>query len=314
MGRNVTTIKNYVRNSTNLPDQDSYIYATTAEVNNALATMVPPTTKDIFDTWARFSGNDYYPDPTNIPEESEASKWYWDDALQSAVMPLNSTTFLGFVSKEAVDYYDHEALLQSTNADDDWNGLLLAFQHDGTISYSLSATVCRDGRNGLGDEPAVNLNLRYNWGTVIDGNNNNNERGGGWAGQRKWVKVSRRGDQFTVYFSRWNQDTYDPTLTMTLDLNSNPLFERFKGPQRYGYCNLSQAGSTFSRIKYFGGILRDTIINASTNQVYRYTPETGWQLIPGLTAQEVYGAPRLLTNPDTGKQFQLNIDGSITIL
>lgn len=313
-GENIRNIKNYVRNTTDLPPQNSFIYGDTSSLNDALASMKPPTTKDIFDTWARFSNNNYFPDPTNIPEDSEASKWYWDDALQSAVMPLNSSTFLGFVSDEMVDYYDHECLMQSTNADDDWNGLLLAYIYKDGISYSLSATACRDGRNGVGDEPAVNLNIRYNWGTIISGNNNNNERGGGWVGQRKWIKVSRRGDQFTVYFSRWNSDVYDPTLTMEVNLNDEPRFEIFKGPQRYGYCNISQSGSTFSKIKYFGGILRDTIIDAAKNEVYRYDTANGWQKLPGVKAQDIYGAPRVLTNPDTGKSYRLETNDTITAL
>lgn len=311
---NVNTIKKYFAGTLALPAQDSYVFDTTAELNQALATLVPPTTRDIFDTWARFSANSYYPDPTQIPAESEAAQWYWDDAIQSAVMPLNSTTFLGFVSPEKVDYYDHECLLKSTNGDDDWNGLLMAFVYDGTTCWSLSATACRDGRNGLGDVPAVNLNIRLNFSTVLQGNDNNNERGGGWVGKRKWVKVSRRGDLFNVYFSRWNEDTYDPSLSMTIDLNSDPRLAIFKGPQQYGYCNISQPGSTFSNIQYVGGILRDTIIDASNNQVYRYTPGVGWQMIPNLTAQAVYGAPRIITHPDTGKSFRLNVDGTITKL
>lgn len=310
MSTNVRQIKDYLNGKGELPPQNSLIYGTTAELNNALATITPPTPIDVFNTWARFSANAYYPEGSVIPDESEAKAWYWDDAIQGAVMPLNSTTFLGFVSPELVDYYDHDVTVTSTSPDDDWNGLILCFKNEGGVNYSLSVTASCDGTNGANPDIAANLGIRYNFSTIIQ-TNPGDRVNSGWNNKTKRLKVRRRGDFFTILSSKWNETNFDPTLTMTLDLNSDPRFAIFKGPMQYGYCNISQPGSTFKDIKYFGGMLRDTIVDATTNEVYRYTVSNGWQKLNGVTAQDVYSAPRRLYGPDNDSYY-LEIDGDIT--
>lgn len=54
-------------------------------------------------------------------------------------------------------------------------------------------------------------------------------------------------------------------------------------------------------------------IDASTNRIYAYL-NGSFRLITGLTAQDVYGAPRLITNPTTGHKFRLEINGTISQL
>lgn len=312
LSTNVRQIKDYLNGLSELPAQNSLIYGSTSDLNNALATITPPTPIDIFNTWARFSANAYYPEGSVIPDESEAKAWYWDDAIQGAVMPLNSTTFLGFVSPELVDYYDHDVTLTSTSADDDWNGVILCFKRDGGINYSLSATVSCDSTNGANPDIAPNLDIRYNFSTVIQ-SNSGNRINGGWSNKTKRLKVRRRGDFFTILASNWDETNFNPALTMTIDLNSDPRLTIFKGPMQYGYCNISQPGSTFKDIKYFGGLLMDTIIDATTNEVYRYTAVNGWQKLIGVTAQDVYSSPRKLYGPDNGI-YHLEINGDITVL
>lgn len=311
---NVRRIKEYLRNRGTLPTQNALIYGTPTDTQNALTTITPPTVQQIFSTWARFAANEFYPSGSTIPSESEAAAWYWDDAISAAVMPLNSVGFVGFISDELVDYYDHEATVTSTNADDDWNGLVLAFQRGSdNINYSLSVTVSCDGTNGTTTEIQPNLQIRYNFGTILKTNNANDVRGNGWSGKTKRLKVSRRGDQFTIQASQWDQYAYDPTLTMTINLNDYSQLARFKGPMQYGYCNVSQPASSFKDIKYFGGTLRNTIIDATNNLVYRYSLTGGWQLLNGVKAQDVFGSPRALIGPDN-KSYMLETDGTITRL
>lgn len=310
---NVMNLKAYIKNAALLPEQPVYVYGNAAELNNALATLVPPSNRDIFEKWDRISANDYFTPANPPPAENEAAAWVWNDTRQAAVMPLNSSTFLGFISSEAVDYYDHEVTVSSGNADDDWNGLIMAFVRQGNINYHLSFLALVDGTNGAANPPADNLNIRYNFSTSIKSNGGNNLNGG-WAGKTKRMKVSRRGDQFTMYASNWNSNVFNPALTMTLNLNDDPRFAIFKGPTKYGYGNISQADSYFDKIKYFGGILRDTIVDAQNNRVYRYTPGSGWQQLAGVKAQDVFGAPRVITNPDDNKRYRLELNNTITPL
>lgn len=315
---NVNNIKAYVLNNVDLPDQEANIFSNQAALDNALATYVPPTLREIFDTWGRFVQGDYYPTGSTIPPNSEAAAWQWDDALQSAVQPLNTVGFNGFVSIQETDSYDHEVTLTSTDADDDWNGAILSFKRVGTVNHSLSIWICCDGSNVVSVPPGANASLSYfNNGTrvVLQSKKGTDDKSNGWRGGFKRVRVIRRGDIFTVSTSKWNELTYDPTLEMTIDLNSDARLAPLKGKTQYGYSNLSQAKSTFKDIRYVGGLMRDTIIDGVNNRVYRYdTLTTKWVLVPNFTAQDIFGSPRTLINPTTGESFKLGTDGTITKL
>lgn len=52
-------------------------------------------------------------------------------------------------------------------------------------------------------------------------------------------------------------------------------------------------------------------IDASTNKVSAYL-NGAFRVIAGLTAQDIFGAPRTLVNPTTGLKFRLELNGSIT--
>lgn len=52
-------------------------------------------------------------------------------------------------------------------------------------------------------------------------------------------------------------------------------------------------------------------VDASTNKVYGYL-NGAFRIITGLTAQDIFGAPRTLINPTTGLKFRLELNGSIT--
>lgn len=315
---NIANIKAYVLNNVDLPDQEANIFGDPAELANALATYVPPTLREIFDNWTRFVGNEYYKKGTTIPSNSEANAWFWDDTVKGPVMPLNSVQYNGFLSIEEVDNYDHEVTVTSPDADDDWNGPILAFKRENNVNYSLVAWVCCDGTGN--SNPATqlaNVSLSYFSGgsRVVFDSKKGNEKINGWRGSFKRVRVIRRGNIFTVNFTRWDELTYDPILTMTIDVSTDARLQKFQGKCVYGYGNLSQAKSTFKDIRYVGGLMRDTIIDGSNNRVYRYdTLTTTWVLVPNFTAQDLFGSPRTLINPTNDEVFRLNVDGTITKL
>lgn len=314
---NVQLIKSFLQGDTYLSDVDAYIYDDPTELQNAFNTITPPTPRDIFDNWTRIADNNYYPKASPPPAGSEAAAWLWDETRQSAVMPLNSVAYLAFISDELVEFYDHDVLVRSDNAgDNDMNGVVMAFVRIGGKSYSLSLIVT----TGY-DLKAANTSIRYydhalpgsNYNNVILQENRNDDIDTNRAGRYKRIRISRKGDVFNVAVSRWNNRTLIPELSLRIDLNSDPRLEIFKGPQAYGYCNHSQPSSFFTDIRYNGGTLRNIIIDAVNNQTYRYVDGVGWKLLPSVTAQTVYGAPRRLYSIPSKDLYVLNKDGSITL-
>lgn len=318
---NVKTIKDFMRGDYKLPSTEAYIYDTAEDIDDALAVLVPPTPKEIFDGWDRIRNDEYYPKGQSIPSGNEAAAWTWNESLQSAVMPLNTVGFMGFVSDDLVDYYDHAVTLKSDAADDDGNGLILAFSREDGINHMLIAMV-NTGYNGHGGRDvagAANVSIIYKaggagqvYGTILKSSNLDDVKIN-WLGRYKRVSVQRRGDTFNVKFSLWNTLTYAEELNLSVNLDDHVELERFKGPKNYGYYNHSQANSYFLDVDYYSGLLRDIIIDARSNKVYKYRIGTGWELLPDVTPHGVYGTPRELISPN-GSRFLLNKDGTVTTL
>lgn len=311
---NVETIKKYLRDTLPLRDEKALILPTTSAAMSLMSTYVPPTLLDIFNNWDRIDANDYYPGGTAPPVGSNAAAWTWNDSTQSIVQPLNTATVTGFLSDEFVDYYDLDFTVKSSNADDDYNGGIIAFVREGGINYSLLISACCDGSNQGASPINDNLTIVLNGSafTRVMGNGGNNINTG-WNGQTKRLRIQRRGDIIKVNASDWNSSVINPALLMTIDLNSQPELARFKGPRQYGYFSLSQPDSTFYDIRYYGGVLRDTVIDAQTNTVYRYISPTGWTVLSDVKAQDIFSAPRILVGQGD-KRYQLNKDGTIQIL
>lgn len=309
---NITTIKKYFGNTAELRDEPALIFGTSAAANTFLQSYVPPTLLDIFNTWARIDGDLYYAPGITPPPASAAAKWYWDDTKKSIVQPLNADYVTGFISNDVVDNYDLDFYVTSTNADDDWNGGIIAYVRQNNVNYTLLASVCCDGSNGASDPIAANITVDLqNPLSKKIATNDGDRVNGGWNGRKKRIRIVRRGDLITVNYSNWNSDIINPALEIVVDLNSKPELARFKGPKPYGYYSLSQPESTFYGIKYYGGVLRNTVIDAQTNKIYRFMVNSStWVLLDGVTAQDVYGAPRVLVGED-GTRYNLKLDGTI---
>ncbi|MNG05435.1 hypothetical protein D3C84_886250 [compost metagenome] len=100
---------------------------------------------------------------------------------------------------------------------------------------------------------------------------------------------------------------------MEITLNVTAGQAQFKGAKPWGFLNLSQSQSYFQLNSFKGGTLYDIVVDVSTNKVYRYS-NGGWTVLPGLKAQDVFGSPRTMVNAETGAQFYLKADGTITVL
>jgi hypothetical protein len=61
------------------------------------------------------------------------------------------------------------------------------------------------------------------------------------------------------------------------------------------------------------GYRRDVILDMLNNRVYRYF-NGAWQLVAGVTVHSIFGAPRVINAIEGGKRYQLNANGTITVL
>jgi hypothetical protein len=316
---NVSLLKQYIYDTLPLPPTNGFIYATTAETTETLNSFVPPSMQAIYNNWGVFAmhstADEYYDNISLAPVRDPYNTWVYDATLDSIKQTYNSNYYNGFVSKEKLDYYTHEVTLTSPSNDDDMIGVVIAHTYNATEgkNYVLSATSTYGGnfhRKILG--------ISYNnnaWTVAVRDydivNTSPNSGEGYWAGKRIRVKVERQGDYIRVLGTKWNSDVYEPASEMIVDLNSDPRLAVFKGKQSYGYCNASQANSYYQNIVLTGGADYKTIVDAQSGKVYKYI-NNQW-VETGLTAQDVFGYPREVTNPETGKIFYIT-ENSIILL
>jgi len=206
-----------------------------------------PTNSDIFNTWRKISHDTSGTFPAN---QSEANSWSYNSGTDTISSTVNSSTFIGFVSKDKFKDFDHEATLSSTVADDDFIGLLVGYDRP-SVDSEYSLTVYRTGGGVLSTST---YGLVYNYGQsdqavlvdgastiTVSGANNN------WdvTGQTK-VLVEKRGKDLTFTTSQQPSTTLDTGTELTFDLSSDSRTQRFVGKTRYGYVAQSQDAATFS--------------------------------------------------------------------
>lgn len=335
--QNIESLIRYSTEDFELQPIEVNIFGTEAELQNALDSLKPITQKDIFDEFPRFvfptSGQtqDYWTDPSQAT--GGQAQWEWQEDNQRVYMPLNQAFWSGFVSAKKYDRYDHEMTTGSTDGDDDWNQVVIQHKWENGINHLLVLTLSPWNQSGTtweGHENGQNVfsygggRLSLNstgvsqaWDTsktkvyTVQGDQTPNT---GWSGKERRVGIYRREDLITVKLSDWNSGTFNESLTMTLDLNSDQFLQKFKGPQSYGYTNMSQGKSYYKDIFFDGGERMDQITDQRTGDVYTYDPGVGWSITGGVNLQDIYGQPRVLRNSQTNKEFMLGVDGSLTPL
>lgn len=318
--RNIKRIFEFFGGELELPQASMLIYQSSSETNTALSTKIPPTNAQIFASWDRFSNNNYY--PGGVGAADGASTWSWNSTLNAAVQNNNTADWNGFISPELLDNYELDIVIKSSNTDDDTNGLVLSFQREGTTNHLLTLNVNQGGTN-----PPASHSINIMQGASIvstlastdfAGRNRNGGGGtgtdaNGWNGRFTRVLVVRSGDTFTVQASNWNSLVLNPVSLMTVTLDSTAQHSRFKNKRAWGFINYSQAGSSFEILGIRGGIDYSIIIDAQSGKIYRYTG-TNWVEMIGIDLKTLFGAPRNILNPETGKLFRLNVNGSLTFL
>ena len=299
----------YIMN-TGLPPREALIF--NLEVDAAAAResddFVPPTIQDIFNTWARFDGSEYF-EGTDSGKSQNASAWQLLENPDRVLMPLNVSPTNGFISPDLVESYVFEATLTSESHDNDTNGLIVAFEREGETNHVLALAVSKGGstpRSGYGLIYFQNNSGFSDSESTILAQPDFGLQLGAWSGSEIRLRIERDGDIITCYASQYNDSTFDPASKIEFNLNSNSNTQRFKGPKPYGYMTFSQPDSAYIDIVFEGGLIDLSVIyDVENNDVWDYNSETEIWELSNDTAQDRLSFPRMVTNPRNTERFKL---------
>jgi hypothetical protein len=287
---------NYIRSSDELSD---------AQLNPTTFTSF----QEVFNTWQRFSHNS-----STIPANvNETQQWNYTSGIDQINTTVNSTTHIGFVSDIPLSSYTLNATLTSPGSDDDGICIVIAYVEDENdlvsnqafgldqASYpglnttdefvpnqhTITVILSRGGLNGsLGGSATSEYVIIYdfkkdteqlleNGGSLIETPTTNS-----WNGAEIDVRVERDGNIITtsvLNFSDLTQDVTFEDTELTIDLNSLPILEKFKGPARYGFSSLSQLNSTYKNISISGSGLNE-IYDLRTGEIYEADSSGTWTI------------------------------------
>ena len=282
-----------------LPPIEAYIVNTLAEVNAATSsTNTPPSQQDVFNSWARFDGDNFYPSGTT--PGGQAGSWQY--ANGQVISTVNSSRLIGFVSPEELEYYTHTVTLSSVDSDNDLIGLIVSqYVDENNMPHSIVAQRTGSGIgggdwglsrfDGAAQTSLVNMAASAPTGT-------------GWNAIGKTrVEVVRAGNTITLRCSQAGSTTLDNSTQFTYELPPE-----FQGPRPYGYCALSQQSATFANIALTGALDVNTVYDArnTTSPTTMAYANGAWSAQPSRSIYTELGYPRHAFNPTTGKTFLIS--------
>lgn len=307
------------------------------------------TLEEIFNRWDIFvhSGvsNINYASPPNFPglgggvtqEMIDQRKlWGFDSQNDRIFLTQNFGVFSGFISPKKYISYTLAASLSSTNGDDDWMGLILAFYKDPVtgFEYTISAHRLLNELSGQGD---ITYAIYYNFSQ--NGNSGFNAvtspyhesrqiliangtalapivegQGNGWIGNNSKLQVERNGDNFTVKCSQFGSDVIDDATLLEFTLNDLPELAKFKEGGNVGFCAMSQANAFFSNLVFSG--FTDYIIDLqqAAPRVFEFDLDAAqYAENVNLTYADIFGLNRFVNSYLFDKTFYLAPDTIIKI-
>jgi len=305
-GTETQTGKVYI-NVTPLPEQEFFLYQNTDEAMAAVANTTPPTVLDIFNTWARFNGSNYYADKDAAiaANDSNATAWQFLTNPDRVSMPLNVDPSNGFISPDVLDNYTFEATLTSTSSDNDSNGLVVAFHREGTTNHVLALMVSCSGSNPIGRYALVyfqNTSTYADTGILASSTYLISSGINSWSNNKIRLKIQRQGNIIKCYGTNWNDtDNYQISSEIVFDLSTNSNTTRFTGLKPYGYMTFSQPYSTYLDISFNGGAELNKVFDAETGKVWEFID--GQWVETNRSIQDDIGYIRKVTNPETNQRF-----------
>ena len=287
-----------------------YTCASAAEVNQCKNNA--PSFSAVFNTWKKFS----HKNATNDAIPSEMTAWTYDSGTDTITQPLNTESYVGFISPKSYSSYDITVRCYSTGSDDDSIGLVAAFAKDSNgLEHTLSFIRSPGGTSAkwvaildynqfaltgtsYGQKILVNKSAASttpsstaSWNTEL-------------IGTGTVIKMVRSGNVITAKCSQFNSNTIDDNTLITVDLDAlsdeNPTLNLFKGSSPWGYSNFSQPNSKYENISVTDP--DGMIFDIPNKQVLQYSNGT-WVVVSGQTPISAIGAGRLSYNSVTGKLF-----------
>lgn len=302
-----------------LPDIDAYIWSSKEQLDNALTTIKPQTFKEIFDTWPKTDANSYFTGGggTNWTLSNDISKGYRIYSTE------NSVNYISMISPEKLDNYTFDLNVgvdlsipgTTTTGDDDMIGIVLAFSRINNINYALCCL-----RTGGGLNPTNGYGICLVTGNTYNVLKTYNlSKIGVWDNKMAKIKAIRDGDLFTCYTSEYSTPANINNMSLVanskleIDLNSDPILEKFKDKSNYGYCAHSQRFATFDNPKIVGGLNQEQMfLLTENNKIWIWNGIT-WEEDISKTVQQTLGYPRTVKNPLTNETFYIQ-ENSITKL
>ena len=274
-----------------------------------------PSFSDVFNTWKKFShlnGNDN-------AITSEINAWTYDSGKDTIIQPLNTSSYVGFISPKSYSSYDITVRCYSTGSDNDTIGLVAAFATDSnnkqhTLSFlrspggtSASWVCLLDYNNFALTSTSYGQTMIVNKSSSTTSNNSN------WntttIGTGTVINMTRNGNILSAVCSQFNSSVLDENTRINVDLDelsaTYPTLSLFKGSSPWGYSNFSQPNSMYENIAVTDP--DGYIFDIPNNKVLRYdNSKKDWTTVSGQTPISSLGAGRLSYNKITGKLFYCN--------
>lgn len=300
-----------------------YAAVATNAAELTLAKNSIPSMTEIFNTWYRFShsGSVNYP---ALP--AELSGWSLN-AQGEISSTINSSSYIGFVSPTKHSNFELDVQIRSTIADDDANGIIIAFLKEDNREFTISAIRTFGGWfSGIwklyynaNQSDAVVLGTAeadLKWGDGVLGKDRATAgpyvQNGGWNradvkdGTR--IRVTRNGDIITAETSNFGSTDLVPSAKITLDLASLPILARFRKPASYGYSSISQPNSFYNTTSMVDK--ENVIVDMTTNTVLSYDG-TNW-VNTGATLAQTVGVNQFVYSKVNKSTYYIDSTGVIS--
>lgn len=264
----------------------------------------------VFNNWTRIShgSNGLYPSKAR-----ELNAWSYDSVNDAITCTMNSDSMIGFISPDAHENFDFEVEVSSTYAYHNWIGVVIAFAEEGGRQYTLNLWRAWGNRGASDPNFALHYNQAQTDAVLLAGSQcglpspspyhySLGSLGFGWdrSGPVR-LKVKREGNLITCWTTAPGAlGTYLTAYPLTIDLDSQEILKKFKGPQRFGYFCIGQNNSTWKSLTRPGD--RVPIVDARNRDCYVYQ-NGAWVKQPINTHRNYLAKNRFFTNQITGKLF-----------
>lgn len=277
-----------------------------------------------FTSWRRFShGIVNSGAQPNAPDE--LSSWTYDIATNRIVSPINSVSYLGFISPNKYERYTADVVLSSSDADDDSLGFVIAFALDSAGREHTLSVIRNAYVSGAANVVEYNYAIIYNAfqpdAVVLEQIDCDPTDTAivGWLNRSCRVRVERNDDLITVWTTPLDATLppmdatggIDVSTKIEISIGDNPLLEIFDGACSIGFSAHSQRHATFSDLVLQTRGTQYVDARSGLFYVYNSADDTT-ELLDDVTGASVIGAGRIAYSTLTDRLYFVETNGSFT--